>query len=181
MTPVAIWFTAYILPALVAGTLVKLLPPRNGTATRNGIIIHGALIFSIVVTEHAIHVAGLIFPWHISLVSLFLYLTSFLVAVSLIGLAGISYAVSALIQQLTLLSIAFLLLSAYPVYSVILLVVPAYVLCHKLKTRKWSTRLPIIATWGVTSILLFTIVPSVLFIAALHAIFGSVLISRSIL
>jgi hypothetical protein len=181
MKPLMIWLIGYFSPAVVAGSFPQLLPTSNSVPIRDAAVVHGALIFSIFVSQYTIHTAGLAFPWNISTLSLSAYVASTVIAVGLIGLVGLWYALSALIQQLTLLSITFLLLTACPAYLVVLLVVPPFVLCHKLWEKNWRIKATLITVWGVSCIGIFIILPNLWLIAGLHAVFGALLMSLSIL
>jgi hypothetical protein len=176
------WLVAYALPVVSAGAIVKALPRKGeGLSLRNGVIMHGALILSVVASQYLIHSSGLTFPWQPKALSIFAYVSATVIAAFLIGATGLWYALSAFVQELTIVSITFLLLPALPLYLIILIVVPVFVWAHTLRTRHWYFRLILLATWGVISVSLFSIILDVYLLAALHALLGAMLISRSVI
>ena len=82
---------------------------------------------------------------------------------------------------MTMLSVAFLLLSTFPIYVVILLIVPLFVFSHTLHTERRWLRVALISLWGVVSVVLFSLDFDIYTIAALHTFFGAILISKSVL
>lgn len=182
MTPIYAWLVAYAAPALTAGATVKLLPPNGARPSkRNAIIMHAALAVSVLLSQYFIYANSITFPWHQNVFSIITYIVSVAIAVSLLGSMGFWYGLSALLQQLAMLSIAFLLSSAYPLHLVVLLIVPLYAWCHALQVNRWLTRISLFLLWGIASIILFSISQNLYLIAALHTLFGSLLISRSLL
>lgn len=176
-----IWFLAYIIPAGVAGGIALLFPRKSIEPRRDVLIMHVALIISILASQYVIYVYRLSFPWHLSVLSLLALAVGTGLATAFIGKLGFWYAISAFIQELTMLSIAFLLLPAFPVYIVILLIVPIFVACHFLTLDHWKAKLTLIPLWGIASILLFITTHSVYLITAFHTAFGAFLFSRSVL
>jgi hypothetical protein len=177
-----IWLVAYAAPALIAGTTVKLLlPSKTKPSKRNVVIMHVALAVSALVSQYFIYANDLSFPWYPNAFSILVYIVSMAIAVSLLGSMGFWYGLSALLQQSTMLSMAFLLLPVYPLYLITLLIVPLYAWCHALQVSHWLTRILLFLLWGVVSIFLFSISQNLYLIAALHTLFGSLLISRSLL
>ncbi|OGE87546.1 MAG: hypothetical protein A3J07_04890 [Candidatus Doudnabacteria bacterium RIFCSPLOWO2_02_FULL_49_13] len=177
------WFVAYATPALLAGAAVKILPQtKQRLSLRNGLIIHGALLASIVISQYFIHQANLDFPWQPHGYSIVILLLSIAIAYKFIGFYTLGYVVSCLIQEATMQSIAFLLLPSFPLFIVLLLVVPLYVWCHPLLRPKHSLiRILIFFGWGIIAISLFSILKDLYVIAGLHLLLGSWLISRSLL
>jgi hypothetical protein len=181
MTLIELWLFAYALPAFLAACWIKLFSKQEGGSPKNILVIHAVLLGSIVATQSALYARGLAFPWPGEW-SLALYVASAALATLVLGRLGLLYGASALVQQLTLLSIAYLLLPAFPLWAVVLLVVPLFVFCHDMTgVPHWRTRLLLISLWGVASILLFAYARDVFLIAALHTLFGTALISRKIL
>ena len=177
-----IWLIAYAIPAFIAGTVVKVLPQdKEKLSTRNVVIMHTALFVSVFISQYFIHSSGLTFPLHLNDLSIAVYILSVLLAGNLLGSTGVWYGFSALAQQLTMLSIAFLLLPVYPIWAVIFLIAPLYTYCHTLRVDNSLLRVGLFLVWGASSILLFSILPNIYIIAALHTLFGSVLISKSFL
>ena len=177
-----VWLIAYVAPALLAGTAIKILPKkRTELNLRDALMMHVALIASVVLSQYFIYSSGLTFPWFPNALSVAVYILSILISIALVGSRGIWYGISALIQQLTMASIAFLLLPVFPFYMVALLIIPVYVWCHRTQTNNWQLRTILFLIWGAISIYLFLIFPNVYLIAALHTLLGSILISRSLL
>jgi hypothetical protein len=177
-----IWLIAYAAPAIFAGATVKLLPPSKAKPSkRNAVIMHIALAVSVLLSQYFIYANGLSFPWYPNTFSILVYIVSVAIAVSLLGSMGFWYGLSALLQQATMLSMVFLLSPAYSLYLVVLLIVPLYAWCHALQVNHWLTRILLFLLWGIASIFLFSISQNLYLIAALHTLFGSLLISRSLL
>ena len=182
MSLIYIWLIAYAAPALVAGTTVKLLPPSKAKSSkRNAVIMHIALAVSVLLSQYFIYTNGVAFPWYPDSVSIIAYIVGVAVAMNVLGWMGFWYSLSALLQQMAILSIAFLLFSAYPLWFVVFLIVPLYAWCHALQVNHWRTRTFLFLLCGVASIFLFSISQNLYLIAALHTLFGSLLISRSLL
>lgn len=182
MNLIFIWLITYAIPGIFAGGLVKLLPSRSvGLSKRNILIMHGALLVSTLASQYAVYTLEFSFPWFPDGISFFVYVASVLAAVFLLGSMGGWYGLSALLQQLTILSSALILLSAFSVYTVAVLIVPVFVFCHTLQGKYWRMRTLLFLLWGTSSIFLFSIIHNVWLIAALHTLFGVLLIKWSIL
>ncbi len=181
MTPITIWLVAYLCPAFVVASFIRPIPKAAEVESRRLILAHGALILSAFASQYAIHNSGFVFPWYLSLVGIGAYFVGIFVAVGLMGLLGAAYALSALIQQIALLSIAFLLLAAYPTPVVMLLLIPPYVLCHQFSSRRCARKALLLAIWGSLCIGIFVIIPNLWIIAGLHAALGAFLLTRSVL
>ncbi len=182
MNLIFIWFLAYVLPAGLAGGVIKFLPKRRvGALSQNGIIMHAALLVSILASQYALYALGFSFPWGLSALPVLFYLFSVFIAFLVLGAFGIWYGLSAFIQQLTMLSIAFLLLSVFPIYLVVLFVVPIYAFCHLGQVKRGLIRLLLFFLWGTASIMLFEIFHNVWLIVALHTFLGTLLIRQSVL
>ena len=178
MSPLTVWLIGYAAPAIFAGTVLKVLPRhRRKLNARNAIIIHGALILSILVSQYCIRSRGFVFPWHLDVLSVGAYLLSIVLATVMVGRLGFLYGLSALVQQLAMLSMTFLLLPAYPFYVVVALIVPIYAYCHVLKAHHWLLREELFLVWGAVSIWVFSVFPDVFLIVAVHAFLGAALIS----
>ena len=143
--------------------------------------MHLALLVSVLASQYALYCSGLSFPWYPGPLSLLALAASALLSFALIGPLGLWYAVSAFLQELTMCSIACYLLHIFPVSAVVLLVVPVFVACHFLSLKNWKLKLLLVTLWGVASVVLFAATRNVYLIAALHTLFGAVLISRSFL
>lgn len=182
MSAVYIWLIAYALPAIVSGAAIKLLPrKKDRLSKRNAAIIHAALAVSTCFSQYFIHASGRVFPWYPNPLSIIVYLASVLIAIIFIGRIGLWYGLSALLQQLTMVSTAFLLLPVLPFYAVALLLVPLYVWGHSTQGTHRLMKILLFTVWGVASLFLFSVLPNVYLIASLHTLLGAMLISRSIL
>src|SRR3989344_683525 len=137
MNLISIWFVTYAIPALIVGSLVKVLPQNVASEKRNAIITHSGLLISILATQYAMYALGFSFPWNPDTFSIFVFGFSVIFAAYLLGQLGIWYGLSALLQQLTMLSISFLLLPTFSIPLVVLLVVPLFIFCHLLSTQHW--------------------------------------------
>jgi hypothetical protein len=181
MNLILIWFLAYVLPFAAAFVVVKISPRRwTGSLSSNIIIVHVALLISILASQEVIHSFGRSFPlvflpWGL------LYAVAALLAVALLGIFGLWYALSALLQQLTMLSISFVLFPALPLYVVVLLVVPVYAVAHFMRVRYDSAKALLFVAWGAASVCIFYFLPSIWPLAALHTLFGALLIKQAVL
>lgn len=178
---ILIWLFAYVMPAAAACGISALSFRAVALPQRNIIVMHIALLVSILASQYAIHSLGFAFPWRPDHISLLVLAVSAGFAFSIVGMLGLWYAASSFVQELTTLSIAFLLMTAFPVYAAVLLIAPVFVACHFLSFERWRLRVSLFTLWGVVSVLLFSIMPNVYLIAALHTFVGTVLISRSVL
>ncbi|MEJ0053867.1 MAG: hypothetical protein WDN10_04060 [bacterium] len=181
MNPLVIWLLAYALPAFLAGCYIKLCSHQEGGSPKNLTFIHVVLLVSALASQCAIYAQGISFPtpgiWF-----LVVFAASVAIAGFFIGRLGLLYGVSALLQQACMLSIAFLLLPAFPVWIVVLLIVPLFVFCHQLTgVPYWRTRIILITLWGSVSVLIFAFIPDILLVSSLHTLFGTILIANGIL
>ena len=111
-----------------------------------------------------------------------LFVASVALAGGAIGKLGWLYGPSALIQELCLLSIAFLLLPTFPIYIVVLLIVPLFVFCHQLTKVPYAlTRALLIAIWGTAALIIFSYTRNLFLVASLHVLLGTVLIAMGVL
>ncbi len=94
---------------------------------------------------------------------------------------GIWYALSAFLQQATMLGMAFVLYPAYPPFAVVLFIVPIYAAAHLLKVRYAWNRMTLFFLWGTAVVLLSPLIPNVWFFSAVHTIAGTCLIRWGIL
>ena len=128
----ALWFLSYFVPAF-ATTLVLFATPRyKPGAVARSVVVHTGLLASILVSHTAILAANLSFPWGVSVTSGFLFAASVTLAYVVLGRLGLFYVFSALLQQLTMLSVAFILFPYLPLFAVALLDVPIYAFSHLL-------------------------------------------------
>jgi hypothetical protein len=180
MNLISAWLLTYLAPAVAAGAIVTVFARRSNASKRIAIAVHSALVFSAFASQYVIWTTGLTFPWETSTFSIICFLLSILISAIMIRSFAIWYALSALLQQLTMLSVAFLLLTQLPLWSVILLVVPPFVWCHDME-RMFGTKMLLFSLWGTSSIALFSFIPNLLLIAAVHSVLGTLLISFRII
>src|SRR3989344_1898383 len=111
MNPIYMWFLAYAIPCLLAGTAIKLLPKSKDRVGTPFITIAVATLFiSIFVSQYFIHTSGFVFPWYPKALSIVAYVLSVFIATRLIGKMSMWYSPFALIQELAIASFTFLLL-----------------------------------------------------------------------
>lgn len=176
-----IWFVTYVVPAGLSWLTTFFLTRKAGIEKYNLLIIHAALLISIGLSQYAIYSLGLSFPWRLTPISLVALAVALVFTRIMIGSVGPWYLGSALIQEFAMISIAYVLLSYFPVHIVVLLVAPVFVLAHFLSFTRWKIRLLLLSLWGTITIPLFILTYNVYVIAALHAIVGSFFISRSVM
>jgi len=176
------WFLAYAIPCLLAGTAIKLLPKSKDRVGTPFITIAVATLFiSIFVSQYFIHTSGFVFPWYPKALSIVAYVLSVFIATRLIGKMSMWYSPFALIQELAIASITFLLLPSFPIYLIILLIVPIFVWGHSLRTNRWLIRVVLLAVLGAISVSLFSTLLDFYLLAALHTLLGAILISKFII
>lgn len=180
MQPISLWLLMYALPAFVTGGIVQFSSRYGSNPTRDALIIHAGLVTSIFASQYAIKTLGLAFPWQPQLLSLIICAASILFAMRMLGLFGMWYSLSAFLQQLTILSVSFLLRSFLSLPVVLFLVVPIFSLGHAQNVAHRRIRVILISLWGVASILLFRVLPDVYLLASLHTLLGTIGIRRSI-
>ena len=178
---ISVWLFAYVFPALAAGMYSKLSPENREGRKRDIIVMHAALAFSTLASQYFIYHYHLPFMSHFEPSSLAIFLIAAAITYAALGKVGLAYAFSALLQQAAMLSIAFLLLTQYPLLVVIFLIVPAFVFCHPLFVDDARVRITLFAFWGTGSIVLFSLTYDFWLIAAAHTLLGATLISRGLL
>ena len=180
MHGVSLWLFAYAIPALVTGGIVHCLSRCTINPTRDAVIIHAGLGISILASHIVLHTLGVTFPWHPYSLSIFIYGASTIFSIRMLGLFGMWYSLSAFLQQLTMLSVSFVLFPLMPLPLILLLVVPIFAFGHAQNVHHRSIRVMAISLWGVAAITLFAIVPDIYLLAALHTLLGTLGIQRSI-
>lgn len=177
----SLWLVTYVLPALITGGALQFFSRHHPSRPKcDALIIHAGLAVSILANHYAFHVLGFAFPWYPHLLSILTYAASMFFAMYMLGIFGMWYSLSAFLQQLTILSISFLLLHELPLFLVLLLVVPLFALGHTQNVQQRRMRIAVLSLWGVASITLFTILSDVYLLAALHTLLGTIGIRRSI-
>ena len=179
ITPICLWFFAFAAPAIAVATVNRNIGHRSDQFGQ--MITHAVLAVSLLVMQ----LASLSFQGTLPFFFSWLALSGFLVAIAagfiLIGRTALFYGLSALLQQLTLLSTAYVLLSVFPLWVVTLLIVPPFVISHDLGVgRRRLRKAVILCVWGCLSLVLFSLGTSVFVIAAVHLLLGSTVMSFSI-
>lgn len=181
MNPIFLWLICFAVPTLTAGIIVKILPDNQvGLDKRWLLIIHLGLCISILISQYFIYKLGLNFPWHNNIYSVAIFTVSIIISYFVLAKLGIWYAISTILQQLTLGSIILLLMTSYNLYLIILLIVPIYVWCHSSNSKNILLRTILFTCWGILSVILFYFYKNIFLIASLQTILGAVLVSRKI-
>ena len=178
------WLVVYVLPAAAALVFAFYGPVRKSSGDewikQSTIGIHVALLFSIAMSQYAIHAFGLVFPWQPNTLSVVVLVSSIALATVLLGVFGLVYALSAFVQEATMLSVAYLLFPIFPLWLVILLIMPMFSICHLLSRDGWKLRLLLVTIWGSASILIFYLTYNIYLVIALHTALGA-LLSRTVM
>jgi hypothetical protein len=109
------------------------------------------------------------------------FLASIIISIMILGKFGALYSLSALLQQLCMVSMTFLLLPSLPLHHIILLLVPIYSLSHLSQLKKWQIKILLTFTWGVSSLMIFTIFSDIYLNIAIHNLIGTMLLSKKII
>ncbi|NOS66917.1 MAG: hypothetical protein HOO67_00930 [Candidatus Peribacteraceae bacterium] len=181
MHAISLWFLTYALPAFVTGGIIQFFSRYKSNPKRDGMIIHAGLLLSILASQYALYLNGSVFPWSPHILSFLFFIASVLFASRMLGMFGVWYALSAFLQQLTILSSSFLLLTFLSLPIVVLLIVPIFALGHAQDVRHRCIRIIVISLWGAASISLFSIMHDLYFLAALHTMLGVIGIQRKIM
>lgn len=182
MTPLFTWLLFYFLPITVAGSIAKLWPARgNEPVGQDAFIVHAALLVSILGSQYTLFVSDAVFPWSAGDPYILFYAASALAAFLLLRTLGLWYAFSAFLQQLCMLSMAFVLYPAFPLGAVVLLIVPIYAAAHLLKVRYAFSRTVLFFAWGTAAVALFPLIPSIWLFAGIHTMAGAFLIRWGVL
>jgi len=176
---ILLWFIFYFLPAGLAFVLIRFFSER-GSMFR-AFLVHGALVFSIFLTQYLLYSEGKYFPWHIHLYSVMLFALALITTPFIVGRFSIFYIFSAFVQELTMLSMAFYLMPTLSFWLAVIFIVPVYAFSHFTHKERWQARLWATSVWGILSIALFSYQKDILLNTALHAIFGAVLIYYGII
>ncbi len=177
----------FITPALLTGMGLYIFsqdaPKRMSDLTKlkwSMAIIHTGLLISIILSQFIIQILGLSFPWHLSIISAICFLVSVGIAFFLIRQLGIWYGLSALIQQFTILSVAFFSFSLIPFWSTLLLIVPIFAFGHMIPGPNRWLRLFLLLVWGCLAVWIFYMIKDPYIVAALHTLLGAILIKKGI-
>ncbi|HYC34260.1 MAG TPA: hypothetical protein VEC13_00855 [Candidatus Paceibacterota bacterium] len=178
MNGILFWLISFIFPALLTGIALKLYSKHS--LKREAIIIHAGLLVSIVVSQISILAIGSVFLVEVTPLSILCFALSIGFGYFLLRDFGVFYGLSALLQQLALISSASLLFSYYFTWPVIFLLVPIFAFGHGIGDRFWYVRVLILILWGIGAILLFLLTGDLLLVAAIHTFFGTLLIRSSL-
>ncbi|HLD05042.1 MAG TPA: hypothetical protein VJG90_04970 [Candidatus Nanoarchaeia archaeon] len=88
---------------------------------------------------------------------------------------------SSFLQQVCITSAVLLLLSFYHLTTVLILIVPFYVLGHIHNNNQWRTKTIPTTLWGITCVLLYSATFDVFLNTALHLLIGTYGIKKRIL
>ncbi len=168
-----IWIFVYLVPATLVWTL-----PRIFSWDQCFKFIHVLLLFSVILSHYWIFVLGYSFPWFKDYLSIFAYFLSIAFAIILIGKFGILYGLSAFLQQLTMISIGFLLFKQFSIFLVIPMIVPLFALCHELNNPHKYFKILFFLFWGTLSLWAFYLWQNIYLISAIHTITGAFLIKN---
>ena len=174
------WFIAYLFPVLLVFGVIVFFSRRPGTAFRM-IVVHSGLCLSIMLSQFLLYFAYRPFPWNFYIPSIIFFMAATVVVFALLGRFGLLYALSAFIQQLTLVSIAYYLSDVFGFWQIVLLVIPIYSVSHLLQLKHWYVRIPATLLWGMVSLALFALRGDIFLNASLHATLGSILIYGGVL
>jgi len=175
------WLFAYILPGVSVLAVIHFFPQyRAGTLFR-GIVVHSGLLVSTILSQYLIYTTGRTLPWIPHVSSVFLFVGIAIAVLVILRRFGFFYVLSAFLQQLTMISIAYYLLDSLSFLLIIVLVVPFYAFSHLLQLKYWHIKIPITLLWGFLSLGIFVLYEDLFLNASLHAIVGSLLIYKGIL
>jgi hypothetical protein len=168
-----------MIPILCAFGVAHFFVRRGITEKYALAVVYVPLLISAVINSYVIYHLNLSFPWETDIFSVFLFVLGFIISFLAIGSLGVWYTIAVFIQEVVILSMTFLLLTVFPVYVVILLIVPVFVLAHFTSLNHWIVRVVLLSLWGVASVLLFATTQNIYIIVALHSILGSFLYLRT--
>ncbi len=175
------WLFAYILPILLVVAVIRFFPEyRAGTLFR-GAVVHIGLLVSIVLSQYLLYAVERSFPWNFRLASIFSFIGVAVAIFVILGRFGLFYTFSALIQQLTMTSIAYYLYGPLSFFFIVILVVPPYSLSHLFQPKYWQVKIPVTLLWGFISLALFFLWQDVFLNALVHAIAGAFFIRRGVM
>ncbi|MBI4094708.1 MAG: hypothetical protein HY435_00755 [Candidatus Liptonbacteria bacterium] len=175
------WLFAYMFPGLSVLSVIRFFPQyRAGTLFR-GLVVHSGLLLSTIFSQYLLYASGRGFPWVPHPATLVLFTGIAAAVLVVLGRFGFFYALSALLQQLTMTSIAYYLLGSLPFLLIVVLIVPFYALSHLLQPKYWHVKIPATLLWGLLSLALFAARGDVFLNASLHAITGSFFIHKGIM
>ncbi len=209
MNPTYIWLIAFLLPALCTAFLLfffskftkNIAPTKNPAGTgvtvnvtntiRSAIIIHVGLLTSIFISyllmiENKVSPSPWPFPVDTTSSSVWVVSVSALcagVAISffVLNFYGLLYSASSVIQQLTLLSIANLLLAKTSLLVTIAYIAPIFIMGHIIEDRQSLFKIVLVTSWGIIAIALFAWLRDMYLITAIHILFGTFLIKKKVL
>jgi hypothetical protein len=176
-----LWGGTYFLPALCTAFLILVLPQRKNTPAMRALLLHGGVLLSLLLIHREIADSGLLFPFAPQTHSGVLFLFTIIITWHLHEVHGLLYALSAFLQQLCLVSIAFLLVPLLTLPAILLLVVLPYAVSHLLERQRATYKFILTLLWGCTSILVFVITEDVYLVTTLHTLLGLTLLRPSIL
>lgn len=183
MTILIPYFLDYALPALATGTLIKFVPTKNILSDRRygGVLVHVVLLGSIFASQYSLHALGIPFPWTSTLPSLVFFALCVLFAALLLRWLGVWYSLSAFVQQLSMFSVAVILLPSLSLLVVTPLIIIPFVYAHPFQKSRGLLRVTLFSAWGIISVLLYAFLPNLWVIAGLHTLVGALAIRFGIL
>lgn len=181
MNPYLLWFFSYGLPVLIVWLLLLTIQKaRHGSLLREG-IVYGGLLASAVIAQIFMLKQGMSFPVMPSLISFLLFLAAVATSFILLSYFGLFYSLSAIIQQLSMISVIYLLSPFFSMGMLIMLIMPLYVVSHLFYRMNWVAKVLITSVWGIFTVLLFSIFADPFLNFTLHILGGSLFIAKKVL
>lgn len=184
------WAVCYLLPGIATLIVTHYFAEKKKHGALRGnlahtpvitFLLHLGLLMSIALSQYFIYQHGKSFPINNHPSSIAFLIVSIALAYKHIGQFSLPYTLSSLIQELTMLSGAYLLLLDLPLWQVSLLIVPLYSAIHLTQLKHWQIKVPLTAMWGFISVLLFSRYYDLYVNVAVHTLIGAVLISEGII
>lgn len=170
MKPILMWIVAYLIPSALAcagGLLYR------GHRVIQLIVIHVLLLVSIACSTALIVWTQVPTELNYSLYSVLLLILGVLLAIAILGRLGAGYALSAIIQEATIIAILLLLLPYFNIVTIILLVIPVFSLAHAINPARWQIKIPLTFAFGVGIVFLYLWMRDPLLNSALHVVVGT--------
>ena len=166
-----IWFVAYCLPATIGTVVLKTMSKYQ---IFSNVFIHIMLLCSVIISSYVLQTMNV--PFTIISIDVYLYIMVIVLLAITIKATTLLYAASTVIQELSMLLIATIIMSEKALWVALLLIVPWYCLAHN--AHKKAVTMVIIACWGIFSIVLFSYTQLFWINCTLHFIGGMILIKK---
>lgn len=169
---------SYFTPAILALAITRIV--FAGQTMKSILVIHCFLLISLILSTYILWSHNFHF-WVISWnIFAALYLCSVLFWYIYLGKTWVAYSISVLLQELTILLTAMILLFSFPIYIVYLLIIPLFIISHDSVSKYKLLRILILSFWWGATLYLFSLTQNIWLSILIHNLLWIILIKQKV-